>query len=65
MKNKNLLQTIIAIVMIFLSVTIIFVYIGILLDKFLKSSPVFLIIFAILSIFLSLYLIYIYNVKNL
>jgi len=65
MKNKNLLQIIIGIVLIFLSITLLFIYFGILIDKLLKTSPLFLIIFAIISVFLSLYLVYIYNIKNL
>ncbi len=64
MKNRNLLQIIMGVVLIFVSITLSFIYVGILIDRLLKTTPIFLIIFAIISIFLSLYIIYIYNIKN-
>ncbi|MBC7194470.1 MAG: AtpZ/AtpI family protein, partial [Caldisericia bacterium] len=63
-KNKNFFQIIIEVISIFLSSTLFSTFIGFLIDKKFKTTPLFILIFLIFGIFLSLYLLYLYN-KNL
>jgi len=64
MKSKNFIQIVIEVIFIFLSTTLFLSYLGYLIDKNFKTSPLFLMIFLIIGIFLSLYLLYLYN-KNI